>query len=156
MRSFSPPRFDYLGKDRLDGEPEGRRQLWRLVWPRVDVAMIDGFPEWDQPVHDILHAAFPSIAAVFIAYAEGGRSSSGVAEASSSIFSHGSFSQGSFSHGPHGSFHGSHCKGSFHGSHVICLCSILGKGNTSFHGSFFHGQAACSSGRLAPAGAGGG
>jgi len=68
-RSFKPARFDFLKVPRLEGENDARRALWRQLWPRIDLAMIDDFPAWERPVHDLLQGNLSALAAVFWGYA---------------------------------------------------------------------------------------
>jgi hypothetical protein len=68
-RSFKPARFDFLKVPRLEGENDARRALWRQLWPRIDLAMIDDFPAWERPVHDLLQGNLSALAAVFLGYA---------------------------------------------------------------------------------------
>ena len=68
-KSFKPARFDFLKVPRLEGENDARRALWRQLWPRIDLAMIDEFPAWERPVHDLLQGNLSALAAVFLGYA---------------------------------------------------------------------------------------
>jgi hypothetical protein len=70
-------RFDFANAPPLPSATEAERAAWLCTWPRIDLSMLPGFPDWDAPVHNILQKNFADLVSIFCFYAKQGGADAG-------------------------------------------------------------------------------